>query len=121
MTLTTLSHLRALMSPPTIYSLSREIITHIALYLRESREDASARTALVSLATTCRYLSEPVLDVMWHTLPDVIPLLLALPADLCTITPEQPPLGPPYDRRKEFVSSARQTRRNHHAGIILTM
>ncbi|KAI0659828.1 hypothetical protein C8Q70DRAFT_97118 [Cubamyces menziesii] len=91
------------MSPPTIYSLSREIVTHIALYLRESREDASARTALVSLATTCRYLSEPVLDVMWHTLPDVIPLLLALPADLCTITPEQPPLGPPYDRRKEFI------------------
>ena len=90
------------MQRPTIYSLSREVITCINHHLLYS-EDASDPEALVNLATTCRYLSDPLLDVIWRELPDIIPLLRLLPSELCTTTLEETPLEPWYERRKEFV------------------
>lgn len=39
------------------------------------------------LALTCRFLSEPALDTMWHTLNSLSPLLCTLPEDLCTLVP----------------------------------
>ncbi|KAI0331726.1 hypothetical protein GY45DRAFT_1433650 [Cubamyces sp. BRFM 1775] len=87
---------------PTVYSLSREVITRVAHLLYYEGKEPDRRT-LVSLAATCRYISEPVLDVIWHTLPDVISLLLVLPTDLCTTVLEEVPSGHFDRRRKEFI------------------
>lgn len=42
---------------------------------------------LVSLASSCRYLSQIALDVLWHTLGSPRPLLCTLPADLFAFVP----------------------------------
>ncbi|KAI0331723.1 hypothetical protein GY45DRAFT_1433647 [Cubamyces sp. BRFM 1775] len=91
------------MQRPTIYSISREAIIHIGRLLFDGEDAVPARKALVAFATTCRYLSEPLLDVIWHELPDIIPLLLQLPADLYTTALEETAIGPQYKRRKEFI------------------
>ncbi|KAI0659818.1 hypothetical protein C8Q70DRAFT_981517 [Cubamyces menziesii] len=93
------------MQPSTVYSLSHEVVTRIGSLLFNSNDVnvVTSRKALISLATTCRYLSEPLLDIIWRELPDTIPLFLLLPSDLCTTTVEEIPLEPWYKQRTELV------------------
>ena len=91
------------MQQSTVYSLSHEVVTRIGLSLFNSNDVVTSRKALISLATTCRYLSEPLLDIIWRELPDTIPLFLLLPSDLCTTTVEEIPLEPWYKQRTELV------------------
>ncbi|EIW59340.1 uncharacterized protein TRAVEDRAFT_46645 [Trametes versicolor FP-101664 SS1] len=45
------------------------------------RDDNPPRD-LTSLALTCRFLSEPAFDTLWHNLRDIAPLLCTFPKDL---------------------------------------
>ncbi|KDQ49743.1 hypothetical protein JAAARDRAFT_212042 [Jaapia argillacea MUCL 33604] len=37
---------------------------------------------VVSLALTCHDFTEPSLNIIWHTLPDIAPLIMCMPSDL---------------------------------------
>ncbi len=50
--------------------------------MSKNRDGRVSPSTLLSLARTGRFLSEPALDVIWHTLPSIWPLLLLLPEDL---------------------------------------
>lgn len=65
-----------------ICSLSRETISLICWNMVCGLNTTVSPKELLHLARTSRYLSEPALDVIWHTLPSIWPLLLLLPKDL---------------------------------------
>ncbi len=76
---------------PTLCSLPPETILRICQILSlgydGAEQSAAPRRDLTSLALTCRFVCEPALDTLWHTLDTLAPLLCTLPQDLCTIVP----------------------------------
>ncbi|KDQ62110.1 hypothetical protein JAAARDRAFT_189482 [Jaapia argillacea MUCL 33604] len=58
----------------------REVLTNIFQYCPITTYPE--QNTLVSLACTCRDFHEPALDLLWHTLEDLVPLLRNMPADL---------------------------------------
>ncbi|OBZ66648.1 hypothetical protein A0H81_13400 [Grifola frondosa] len=67
----------------------RDILNEIFLHLHpgsgepfeeRTEEDNDNSTALATCARVCKSFSEPALDVLWHSLPDCIPLLSILSA-----------------------------------------
>ncbi len=71
---------------PTLCSLPLESLLRICRMLssRCGTQQSAARRDLTSLALTCRFLSEPAFDTLWHTIGTLGPLLCTLPQDLCT-------------------------------------
>ncbi|KAI0367381.1 hypothetical protein BV20DRAFT_560788 [Pilatotrama ljubarskyi] len=85
------------MSTPTVFKLSREVITIICRLLIPSNSDRIPCHVL-SVVLSCRFLSEPMLDVLWEVLPHIGPLMRTLPADLYG-------LPPPVRRSKPIAPS----------------
>lgn len=77
------------MAPPTLCSLPLESLLRVCELLSEWHEgqQSTPRRDLTSLALTCRFLSEPAFNTLWHNLRDIAPLLCTLPWDLCTTAP----------------------------------
>lgn len=77
------------MAPSTIHSLSLSTIARISYHISSSddSETADIRRDLVALALTSRSFSKSALDMLWHTLQSLAPLLRTLPEDLCTVAP----------------------------------
>ncbi len=73
---------------PNITSLPLDTVLRIcrAISLREGPGSAVSRD-LAALALTCRSLSEPALDTLWHSIRSLAPLLRTLPEDLCIVAP----------------------------------
>ncbi|KAH9847477.1 hypothetical protein C2E23DRAFT_890010 [Lenzites betulinus] len=70
----------------TIYSLSQETIALVYAYvIADQGILKSPWKTLHSLACTCHFLSEPAVDLIWHTLPSIWRLLLLLPDDAYTL------------------------------------
>ncbi|KAI0720572.1 hypothetical protein C8T65DRAFT_293461 [Cerioporus squamosus] len=69
----------SLLSLPS--SILREIVSYFAVH-NSYRASERGAPALVTLSTTCRLLSEHALDQLWGELPSLVPLVLAMPADL---------------------------------------
>ncbi|KAI0372275.1 hypothetical protein BV20DRAFT_109785 [Pilatotrama ljubarskyi] len=65
------------------------IVSNIVLNIPLSSRDFDYKT-LLALSVTCRALSRPALDQIWHTLPSLIPLVRTLPCDLWTEVAECP-------------------------------
>lgn len=63
------------------HSLTAEILVSICSSLLHD-EDKEGLRALVSLARTCRRLQGHSLDLLWHSLPTLAPLILTMPRDL---------------------------------------
>lgn len=91
------SHLISLeamaLAAPTLSSLPPDIISLICWNTISEHSSCHCQwpkdfKELLSLARTCRFLSEPALDAIWHTLPSIWPLLLLLPEDLRVIRPQ---------------------------------
>ncbi|KDQ55682.1 hypothetical protein JAAARDRAFT_71050 [Jaapia argillacea MUCL 33604] len=60
-----------------------ELTSHIVFFLtRPDSGWAEGSPDLVTLSRTCRKISEQALDAIWHTLPDMRPLLRCMPPDL---------------------------------------
>ena len=73
-----------------LLSLPPFILTEVFQYLHpENATWSPRRTAkdLISLATTCQYLSELALSVLWSALPGLYPILWTMPAGLWTVIP----------------------------------
>ncbi|KAI0641509.1 hypothetical protein C8Q79DRAFT_315625 [Trametes meyenii] len=80
------------MPPANIYSLPQDTILRICRLLFYGNDpNGDGHRALAALAVTCRTLSGPALDTLWHALGSLIPLIYLLPDDLWTI--EQIPLS----------------------------
>lgn len=75
----------------TVLELPQDILLHICRLLaandRGLYDGLMTPRGLVSLASSCRYLSQIALDVLWHTLGSPRPLLCTLPADLFAFVP----------------------------------
>lgn len=73
----------------TITALPPDTILYICRLLVRWPKQSSRpprQRHLAALATTCSYLSDPALDVLWHTLASLVPLLeYTLPKDLCGV------------------------------------
>lgn len=72
----------------SIYSLPQEVIVNVCSFVLVKHPLSllgwnKDKKTLACLARTCRTLSGPALTVLWHTLPDILPLLSTLPTDLC--------------------------------------
>ncbi|OJT08210.1 hypothetical protein TRAPUB_882 [Trametes pubescens] len=67
---------------PMLSSLPKEIISIICWSTIEKKHFNELSKELLSLALACRSTSEPALDVIWHTLLSIWPLLHLLPDDL---------------------------------------
>lgn len=91
-----------------ICSLPREIISLICWNVAPGKYHGTAPGNLLSLARSCRFLSEPALDIIWNTLPSIWPLLLLLPEDLCEfrhiegLDPEDPQTEFEYVQRFRY-------------------
>ncbi|KAF9041382.1 hypothetical protein BJ165DRAFT_1488635 [Panaeolus papilionaceus] len=64
---------------------NRDVLTAIFDFLQvtsdmKSEERSETRKALIAAAKSCNAFSEPALDVLWHTLPSMLPLLRLLPS-----------------------------------------
>ncbi|RDX41459.1 hypothetical protein OH76DRAFT_215542 [Lentinus brumalis] len=73
---------------PNIYSLPQEVIVHVCSYILVRHPVSTVgwqrdEKTLARLARTSKTLSGPALTVLWRTLPNILPLLFTLPADLC--------------------------------------
>ncbi|CDO71124.1 hypothetical protein BN946_scf184844.g128 [Trametes cinnabarina] len=75
------------MAPASICSLSPELIKRIATDLGERECQWGVDKYRASFAFTCRYISTPVLDVLWSQLNGLLPLLHTLPPDLVAAMP----------------------------------
>lgn len=78
---------RIMAVPSTICRLPLETVLLICGCLLSQDGSNSTRRDLVAVALTCRSLSEPAFDTLWHTIHTVAPLLCTLPEDLCTTAP----------------------------------
>ncbi|KAI0350578.1 hypothetical protein OH77DRAFT_1056686 [Trametes cingulata] len=67
----------------TVYSLSPDILRLVCRHLAQNH----AFKALSACAQTCRLLSEPALDALWHTVTSLDPLIFTLPPDVLSGTP----------------------------------
>ncbi|KAL1950552.1 hypothetical protein VTO73DRAFT_5676 [Trametes versicolor] len=74
---------------PSLCSLPLEALSRICKIVSSSywTEQSSPGGDLTSLALTCRFLSEPAFNTLWHTLDTLGPLLGTLPEDLCIAVP----------------------------------
>ncbi|KAI0720793.1 hypothetical protein C8T65DRAFT_274144 [Cerioporus squamosus] len=79
---------------PNIYSLPEEVIIRICSYVvvKHPVGFIEDQKSLARLARACRALSLPALTILWHTLPNILPLLSTLPVDLC-VRETLPPLN----------------------------
>ncbi|KAL1950381.1 hypothetical protein VTO73DRAFT_5505 [Trametes versicolor] len=77
------------MNQPALYTLPEEVLQRICRVLatRVYPFYPTAPHGLVTLALTCRCLSEIALDVLWSTLQSLSPLLCTLPEDLFAFLP----------------------------------
>lgn len=76
----------------TVLALPQDVLLGICRLLAtangsEVYDGLTPPRGLVSLASSCRYLSQIALDALWHTLESPRPLLCALPADLFAFVP----------------------------------
>ncbi len=64
-------------------SLPKKLILQICWELAYDGNDSASPKELLPCAYTCRYISDPALDVVWDTLPSMSPMFrLLLPEDL---------------------------------------
>jgi len=61
-----------------------DILDTIFNFVLESHEYGTS--TLAALAVTCRHFEHPALDVLWRTIPSLIPLVKCLPPDLWEMT-----------------------------------
>lgn len=45
-------------------------------------ENAQDRWDVVAMTRTCRAFYEPAMDVLWHSIPDISPVIRTMPAEL---------------------------------------
>ena len=51
----------------------------VKIHKRYCRAATTFRPSILNVALTCRFLSEPALDVLWWAMDDLIPLFNLLP------------------------------------------
>ncbi|KII86185.1 hypothetical protein PLICRDRAFT_43766 [Plicaturopsis crispa FD-325 SS-3] len=61
-----------------------EILSQVCSALLDG-DGAAGLKSLARLARTCHTFSDPALDILWHTLPSLDPLIRTLPSDLWRI------------------------------------
>lgn len=59
-----------------------ELVQHICEEINNSRARGRARKTLVALAQTRKLFQEPALNLVWHTLERLEPLVKCLPSDV---------------------------------------
>ena len=64
--------------PPDVW----QEIGHAILDLQSYQYPSIGRKTLIALAATCKYLSDPALNVLYHTVPDIAVLFYTLPDEL---------------------------------------
>ena len=62
--------------------LSYEIVVQIAWQSRVQQDEKQGLRDIAAVARTCSALYEPAMDVLWHTLYSLAPLVKCLPPDL---------------------------------------
>lgn len=85
-----------------------EIISHVCTDLLDADGDFGPK-GLARLARTCRAFRDPALDILWHTLLALEPLIRTLPADLWEIQEREQIFGPIVDEKKIVRSTYRLT------------
>ncbi|OJT15969.1 hypothetical protein TRAPUB_8792 [Trametes pubescens] len=77
------------MTANTLSRIPQELFEHIfrLLMLEPCNSDGKmvgCRT-VAYFARTCRYLHEPAVNVLWHTIPDIALLFFTLPREMCLV------------------------------------
>lgn len=81
---------RAAQSVFTVSPVDNAVLDSASPDATDARRSATeGLKTLVALALSCRALSEPALDLIWSTLPSLVPLVRTLPSDLWQEVPAE--------------------------------